>query len=558
MLSRSSREKTQPEATFLQDRGKDFFWFCLVVLVVASFWELTWDTQPYLSSDDMGKDLYPFEMALRGQWPCRDYYWQYGPVMLFYYSFWLAVGGIHLLSIRTAYAMLYFFSSILSYRSLRLFVSPPIAFLASLGFLIQGMVYPFHNFNHIGALPFLLLSIFFLWKFFREGKVSYCYLGTFALIGMALVKWNVGVTSFFAFLASLLFLKGFPKKRHSLLLFLIFIATVFGVYLVQYGGYRQTWVKQCLTFSSQTVPVAKSFVGQTLEVANPWISFKHLIQWFLVWDRKRLWWLALFLVFGILGFLGFKKRNLTGEERKVFRSATVSLFLFGIFNSADFFVGSHIYRFDFWSFPILVLLMGLMAESAKFLFARQVRILLGGWILVGVLALPLRSVKEAFAARVPERFLDFPRGRIYIVKESLSTVEVFKKGTHFILENTQPAQEILTLPKEPLYCFLSDRRHATREINFEISVPIPEEEEEELIHRLEAKQVPLVLLSNRDDSNPLAMAKGEMGYFGKTHLKKLGKYIFEHYREVQAFGAWRAKKPRIDHAIKIFRKKGGS
>jgi hypothetical protein len=274
-----------------------------------------------------------------------------------------------------------------------------------------------------------------------------------------------------------------------------------------------------------------------------------------VWDRKRLGWLGLFFVFGILGFLGLRKRGWGPEEKKVLPRVIASLFLFGLFvNSSDFFLIGMIYRIDFWSFPILVLLMGLAAEWAKFLFSRKIKVLLGWVIFLGVLALPVRAVKEAFAARVPERYLDFPRGKVYVVKETLSTVEAFKKGTHFILENSAPDEEILVVTKDPLYCFLSGHRHAVRELHFEASNQIPEEEEMEMILQLEAKKPPLVLLANRDESNPL-MAKGETGYFGKTHLRKMGEYIFEHYQEVQTFGTWETANPRINHAIRIFQRK---
>lgn len=527
-------------------RKNSSFWFWLLVSIVILFWAVTIDAQPYLSPDDMGKDLYPFEMTLRGQWPCRDYYWQYGPLMLFYYSFWLLIGGIHLISIRLGYAVLYLLSSILCFRTLRLLVSPPIAFLASLGFLIQGMVFPFYNFNHIGAIPFLLLSIFSLWKYFLEGKIQWAYASTLALIGMTLIKLNIGVVSFLAFFISF-FLPGIgthSKKKHALLFLLIFGGAVWGSYHLQYWGTPQPLAQQCLGLG---------MIKPTGMGVDPLTNSKHLVQWFLVWDRSRLAWLALFFMVGVLGLLGLRKKVWNQGEKRMTQLAVVSCFLFGFFNSSDYFLVGHIYRLDFWAFPTLVLLMGLCAEWAKLLIGRKTRFFVGVLILTAVLALPLQSVREAFAARIPERYLDFPRGRVYLVKETLSTVEAIKKTTQFILSNTRPDQEILTLPKEPLYCFLSGRRQTTRQIELERTNAIPGWEEEEIIRALETKQVPIVLLSNRDESNRASTIPG-IGYFGKTHLVKLGKYISDHYREIQTFGTWEAANPRIDHAVKIFRK----
>jgi len=465
--------------------------------------------------------------------------------MPFYYAFWLWAGGINLVGIRMGYAFLYLLASILSYRTLHLFVSPPIAFLASLSFLIQGMVYPYYNFTLVGAIPFLLVSLLSLWKYFLTGRVRWCYGGTLALIGMALVKWHVGLTSFLAFFVSLILFGGRLRKTHFGFLVLIFGTAVLGAYTLQYRGVSTSWVAQYLGLNSP-----KNLT------ADPWTNFKHLLQWFLVWDRSRLGWVALFVVFGVLGLLGVRKKGWESEKEKIVRSTIFSLLLFSVFNSTDYFALGHIYRLDFWSFPILVLLMGLSAEGASHLFGRRTKGFLGGLIFVGVIALPFQSVREALAARVPERYLDFPRGQVYLIKETLSTIEVFKKGTRFLLENTRPDEEILTLPKDPLYCFLAGRRHAVRNLDFEQSHPIPEGEEEELIRELKIKEVPFVILTNRDGSNTAGTLTGDrMGFLGKTHLRKWGEYLFENYEAVQTLGPWEATNPRIDHAIKVFRKR---
>lgn len=134
-------------------RTGDLLWCSLLMLILVTFGILTIDSQPKLSFDDHGKDLYAFEMFLKGGWPCRDYWWQYGPLMLFYYAFWLLVGGINLISIRLGVACLYIVSSFFVYRALRRFISAPVAFMAALAFMIQWLVYPYYNFNHLGAVP---------------------------------------------------------------------------------------------------------------------------------------------------------------------------------------------------------------------------------------------------------------------------------------------------------------------------------------------------------------------------------------------------------------------
>jgi len=525
---------------------RDFLWISLLFLTLAIFWVPTINIQPYLSTDDMGKDLYPFELSLKGEWPCRDYWWQYGPLMPFYYAFWFLVGGVNLISLRLGLAVIYLLCSLLTYRTLRIFASPPVAFLASLAFLLQEFYWPYYNFNHIGAVPFLIISIFCLWKYFLGRGSRWWYFGALALAGMTLIKINLGITSFLAFLASIFIAGGLERRGHLVLISLMFGILVLGGYATMYAGIPLSQVDHCMTARS----AHREFPSYTL-----WTHFKHLAQWFLVWDRARLWWAALFALFGILGFVGLGRKGPAATEMKTIQKVVGSLFLFGLFNSSDFFMLGHIYRLDFWSLPILVLFMGVSAEGAKNLFEDKMRIFLGGLIFLGVVWLPFQYLGTALRARVPERYLDFPRGRVYVAKEIASTVAAIKEGTRFIIENTKPREEILVFPRDPLYCFLSGRRHALSELDFEYIAQYSEGQEEEFIRQIEAKQVALVVLANRDGSNPLS-EKGVagVGTFGKTHCQKLGKYIFENYQEAKTFGVWASAKPRISHAIKVFLK----
>lgn len=521
-------------------------WFLLTLFVSLLFWGLTWNTFPDLSSDDMGKDLYPFELTLTGHWPCRDYSWQYGPLMPVYYAFWLFLGGTNLISIRIGYAVIYLIAALLSHRLLCLFISPSLAFLASLAFLIQGLCYPYSNFNHIGGIPFLLAALFSLWKFFLTREFRWCYLGTLFLVLLAWVKWNMGMLSFFAFLVSLVFGGGFSEKRRLAWLPLIFGGLILTGYLPLFVGLPRHWVmEQCLRPGTEH--------GKSIfDLITP---LKHLIQWYLVWDPKRLWWVSGFLILGLVGCLGLKRKGIPAEARKCFLPVLVSLFLFGLFNASEFLLIGSIYRLDFWSFPILLLLGGFLAQAASVLFNRVLKVGLWGLLFIGILYLPGRFLKEAYAKHLPERYLDFPRGRVYVTRESLSTVEAIKKGTHFIIENTRPHQKILSLPKDPLYCFLSGRQHAGPLLFLEPPFQISESEEREVIHLLEREKVPLVILSNRDKSNLLNRIP-LMGYLGKTYGQELWQYVSKHYEETAAFGTWETENPRQFHAIKIFKRKG--
>lgn len=523
----------------------DWIWLSLLILVTLFFWGPTLRLQPPLAAGDNGRDLYAFWMTRMGKWPCRDYWWQYGPLMPLYYAFWFLVGGVSLVTVRIGLAVNYLLCSLCAYAVLRVFVSGAVAFLASLAFLSFDLTW---TFNHIGAIPFLLLAIFCLWKFFLTRRLLWCYGGLTALILMTLVKITTGATSFAAFWCSLLLTQGAAKLKksedgfirwHFVLLPIIFSVTVLASYLWLYRGLSLEWISQCLVAR----PENRGWYN------SPWTNLKHLIQWFLVWQRSRLVAASSLFILGILGWFGWKRRSLAAEKRETLGLAVGSLFIFALANSFDYFaMEGLIYRFDFWIFPVVILLTGLAAEGARRLFSPRLRFFSGILIFLSLLWLPGKSLKEAFAWRTPERYLDFPHGKVYLGGPE-DYVRVVKQGVHEILGRTQSNQEILALPYDSFYCFLSGRKQATRELIFLESNRFPERQEDEMIRQLDSKQVPVVLISSRAYFN-----EPGGGYFGKTHAQKLAQYLSDHYREVKTLGPWDSGPAQL-HAIKLFERK---
>ncbi len=523
----------------------DLFWVGSLFLIYFLYWIPMIHFQPFLSTGDIGRDLYAFESVLHGLRPCRDYWWQYGPLMLLYYAFWFLVGGINLLSVRIGLAGIYLLCGLFSYASLRLFTSAPTAWLASLGFLNFSMGW---TFNHIGAVPFLLASVFCLWKFFLTQNLRWPYLGVLSLVLTALVKTSIGIPCFFAFYLSLLIYNEFlgPKlnarpplaRKHFILLPLLFAVPVAGVYIFMYWGLTSRELQQCLTLGPQ--------YRRTL--STPWMNVKHLILRFTVWERIRLWSLGAFTLLLILAGLGFRKRKLESLQQDAALAAGISLVFYALASSAEYvMMGEVIYRFDFWFFPVLILVLGFLAERASSLFPRPWKIAFGALIFVALAGLPFWRVKEALAERIPDRYLDLPRGKVY-VGGPLVSLQTIKEGAQFLRENSRKDQSFLAIPYEPLYGFLSERRHALPEMIFMVHMQIQEDDEEKWITQMEANEVPWVLISNRYRSE-----EAGIGEFGKTHCRKLAAYIFDHYREVKTLGPW-GSDPDKTHAIKLLKR----
>lgn len=529
----------------LEKKGReDFFWLSLLVLIYLFFWTPVVGVHPPLSSDH-GRDFYAFWMTFQGKRPCWDFWWQYGPLMPLYYAFWFLGGGVNLMSVRIGLAFNYFFCSFSAYLTLRHFTSGFIAFVSSLAFLSFNMTW---TYNHVGSIPFLLLSISCLWKFFLTHKSRWCYGAFLSLAGVTLVKINVGVSSFIALYTLLLIYNGFflwkhlkmpLRARHLVFLPLLFGALTLGIYGVLYSGLSLNQIGSCLTLGPR-YHQRSSFTT----------NFKHLILYFLVWQPTRLWGVGIFLLLSILAVIGLKKRSLEKEAVTLFSFVVISLVLVGLATTAEYFViHSIIHRFDFWLFPVLVLLMGLFAQWGSFVLPTKMKFFLGGLLLFPLLGFPYLNFKDQLTWRRPGSFLAVPNGRVDI-GGPLSDLEVLQRGSQFISNHTRPDETILVIPYEPLYCFLSGRHHAVPEQNFTQVIPLPEGREEGIIQELEVKQVPYVILSNLYYSK-----EAGVGRFGETHCRKLAKYIFEHYQETQTFGPWDPPSVSSLNAVKIFQRK---
>ena len=503
------------------------------------------DIYRFYSPGDTGRDVYAFQMAFEGKLPCRDYWWQYGPLMPFYYAFWFLLTGVNLLSVRIGLDVLLFLCAFLSYMTLRIFVYPSIAFLFSLSFL---SFYAGYTLNHIGCFPFLILSVFSLWKFFLTHRTRWCYVGIFAVIGTALVKTTAGIASLFAFLASLLLYNLLSKQKdpngrfpldpiHLLYVFLIFSAVTFGVYGFLYFGLPLSWVDQCLWLR----PYYRNWGILPFGISNI-DSFSYLLH------GRHLLWHSLFVVVSAFGLWSLRKKNSLLLEGQTLSAVVGSPLLFGLSNAMDYFADGMAFRIHFWAFPMQVLLMGLFGGWATSAFTSKTRAVFLGGVFFSLLLIPLRNLQVTLPYRTPERYLDLPHGHVYL-GGALSVLESVREGSRFILENTTEGQQILAVPYDALFCFLSGRRQAIRELHFYNETPISERRQREIVAQLETKRVPLIILAQVGSLG----RNHHSGFLGKN-CEKLHRYIFRHYEKVRTFGTLMADSPST-YPIVILKRK---
>jgi len=93
--------------------------FLLLTIVVGIFILYpTNNVELFLSQGDHGRDLYAFKKTAEGALPYKDYFWNYGPLMPFYYAFFIKVFNPGIQSVLLGQNVLNFISGILVYLTM--------------------------------------------------------------------------------------------------------------------------------------------------------------------------------------------------------------------------------------------------------------------------------------------------------------------------------------------------------------------------------------------------------------------------------------------------------
>src|SRR5262249_52926600 len=109
-------------------------YLCLISTLLAGFLIFLpqLDYKDYLSQGDHGRDLYTAQATLQGQLPYKDYFWNYGPLMPFYYALVFKILGVSVQSMLLGEIILKILCGVFIYLSVEFMTAPLWAFLAAL------------------------------------------------------------------------------------------------------------------------------------------------------------------------------------------------------------------------------------------------------------------------------------------------------------------------------------------------------------------------------------------------------------------------------------------
>lgn len=523
----------------------------LILLHVSNY-------QALLSQGDHGRDLYAFERALKGDLPYQDYWWVYGPLMPYYYGFFMLVFGASLQSVLIGKIILILASSIFFYLTICLFAPPLMAFLAT-GWLFLFNPDFFFTYNHTAGFTLIFAIIFLLCRYLKDQEPRWLlYLGI-SLFTLCLIKINFGVFALAGSVLSVLVIDKtlVPAKSRSKHPY-FYPLTLIGLPLVTFGIYYGLLhpmplyaVRQCLPYLAEDHPYNSPLWISFLNIArsildNMGASLPNLFFAFLV-----------LLSLGQIVFLVFKKGPLRGPQNALPAWITRRhiMVLFGVFSLFymlflhEYLASGVLYR-SFWAKPFCLALMFITIALGTANLTRSIRSLLHVTLAVIITLTAVNTLRAVTRAKTPWQFIPLKKARIYVGNTPAWIATVFHT-TRYLQTQLSEDETFFAAPYDALYYFLTGKKSPTRQLIFFEHINIPPQQEQKIIKELEAQKVNWVVLSSRGQA-----AEPGLGTWGATYCPLLAEYVKDHFVLQAQIGDW-VNEPlwAQHHGTKIYRRK---
>lgn len=512
--------------------------------------------QDILDQGDRGRDLYCSKKTLDGCMVYRDYWWIYGPVMPYYYSFFYRALGVSVRSVLIGQCLLLLLCGVLVHLTTAIFAPPAFACIAAIAFWIYYPDFP-HTYMYTGGITCILLAVYFLFRYLRRPRPLSLLLSTGAVVLLSAVKLNIGVSVFCALLIACagadVLREGLGRRRERFRLYLG-LAALFGtaliiVYLPFTWGLPEIVKTQSFPFSNAQRSSAPPLLPRMRDLAA--VVGEQLA---LDWRHPLLLVLGLACLARVLCLLW--RNGPLPAPRPELGAAMLALLLLSLLSVHEYFMNTFsIYYQLHWAFPTLYLFFVLAVWAGTRGLGAAARCGVAALVLVCAATSYARTARHIRQCRVPAQYLDFPRGGVYLnpannPPEWLATV---RGAVDFLMRNVGKDEKIVALPYDTLYCFLSERDSAIRQQEiFSLSHPT-EAQEREIIASMERQNVRWAVLSNIYRT----LEPGKGAGLGLVCCRLLSGYLEEHFRIAAVFGPWGANPEEwiVGHGVAILRKR---
>ena len=500
------------------------------------------------SQGDNGNDMYCFWRAFEGGRVYQDFWWDYGPLMPYYYGFFFRVFGVSIHGALIGYTLIYFLAGIFFFLALRQVIPSYMSYVATVWFWVFDPRFD-HTYNHAGGILFIVITMYFFFRYLKEQKGRDLYMALLCIFLLSLVKLNFGIVALASFVLSLKTVDALDKKSPCANKKQIYFAAIVMVpllILLVYGSLLQgippEHARECLPFLR----------ADRLYHASPWQSL-HLLGKTQLDRMRRIFPLLILNILwgcssGYLLYCLYKGRLDYSMKLKLLGSLSV-LLIFFVFHFHEFFLSGVVYRMS-WVIPFQVMAMFIIISLAMERMSKTAKIILCCVILWMSFFTHAARYKFVSLLKNPSRYIGHERGKVYVANSN-EWMDTVRLASGYLTDHLKDDETFLALIFEPLYYFLTAKESPHRRIVFYEFMGISREEENEIISTLEGKGIRYILLSNKCNYDEQGI-----GIFGETHCHLLSSYLMRNYQPVAVFGDWnKAPLWAERHAVMILKKK---
>lgn len=488
--------------------------------------------QPFILQGDHGRDLYIFQQTAKGSVPYVDYNTSNGPLMPYYYAFFLRWFGNSIQNVLIGYAILIFAAGFLLYRLARKGMTSIMALLCAFWYWAWRGEEFFYTFNHIGAIVSGLAVLLFTIRFFHQPNRQNLFWGIFLSIVTILIRPDIGLAALTGFCLTAL------CKTHSSRIYLVksfslvlsavsILFIVFFIYIFK-DVFQPYWAS--INWNN--------FLSNILLLGNIW--FKILTPNFLISGISIILGLC-----AIMGLFRLWKTRHQDSSKNIWNILKIFLLFFVLF-LMEFLLGTRFFRWV-WVLHIGLLILFYCVQQGLIIINRYFRILFYVLMFSMCTIFILSQYASILVSYKKNAQLNVEQTHLYLSADQKPWIETVEKTCSFLLTHTQPDEPILTIPYDALYCFLTQRPLAVRNPSM-----IGASGEEELM-AIEQKHVRMIIISNRAFSHH---EEDRFGILGKDYGNKLWSYIQQNYTLMAQIGPWDAvATPVYNHAVRIYSRK---
>ncbi|VAW14585.1 hypothetical protein MNBD_BACTEROID05-179, partial [hydrothermal vent metagenome] len=497
-------------------KNKTFFFFGLFLIAGTIILFPYLDYQSFLSQGDHGRDLLAFEMTAQGAIPYQDYWWVYGPLMPYYYAFFIKIFGVSMTSVLLGKILLLLASGGLFYFILSAFISPVISLAGALWFLLFHEDF-FFTYNHPGGITLTLATTLCISLYLKNQKSKYLLYAFPIVLALSLIKLNFGLTALAMIVFSTFLTNRYktpPPPTNQKYFYFLFIGllpvAIIGIYMLFLNNLPIHVIRQCLPYLSSDHP-NKTPVIQSL------LKFSHSIFLNATGSWPNLLFATLILVsLSITLTTAIRKKNINILLGLLFFST------FYIFNLHEYLVSGVYYR-TFWAQPFSYLIMFLALGSLSTTFPKHIKFIFSTLILALALFFTIRMTSAITTLKTKLSPMKIRHSKIYL-RNKPQWIETVNSTSSYLQLNLTNEETFFALPYDPLYYYLTDKKTPTRQTIFFEHINIPPAQEIKIIKDLEKNRINWILISNRMNSQDVGL-----GLLGVSYCPLIGKYIDQNF-----------------------------